>query len=110
MRITFRDIGGTVVKEDDRYVVKDNTTLSNLVLSSTKLNPNKSTTGHAHKGQEEIYFFVKGSGTMEIDEDRLLVFEEDIVLIEAGAFHRVNAGSKGVEFVCVFPNKRRSDD
>ena len=35
-----------VVKEDDRYVVLDNNSLSKLVPSITKLNPNKSTSGH----------------------------------------------------------------
>ena len=49
------EIGGKVVKEDDRYVVKDNTTLKNLVLSSTRLTAKKETRGHKHKGQEEIY-------------------------------------------------------
>ena len=29
------ETNGKVVKEDDRYIVKDNTTLKNLVLSST---------------------------------------------------------------------------
>ena len=33
MKINALNIGGDVVKEDDRYVVKDNKTLNNLVLS-----------------------------------------------------------------------------
>ena len=56
--ININDIGGTVTKEDDRYVVKDNTLLNNLVVSSTDLKPLKSTSGHNHRGQEEVYFFV----------------------------------------------------
>ena len=43
MKITISDIGGSIAKEDERYVVKDNTTLKNLVLSSTDLKPTKST-------------------------------------------------------------------
>ena len=35
-----------VVKEDDRYIVLDNNSLNKLVPSITKLNPNKSTSGH----------------------------------------------------------------
>ena len=38
-----------VVKKDERYVVLDNNSLTNLVPSITKLNPNKSTSGHQHK-------------------------------------------------------------
>ena len=46
--ININDIGGTITKEDDRYVVKDNTRLKNLVVSSTDLKPLKSTSGHNH--------------------------------------------------------------
>ena len=52
--LNINDIGGVITKEDDRYVVKDNTLLKDLVVSSTNLNPMKSTTGHKHKGQEEV--------------------------------------------------------
>ena len=43
MKYGAYDIGGTVVKKDDRYVVRDNTELKNLVVSSTELHPGKST-------------------------------------------------------------------
>ena len=43
MKLAIDDIGGEVVKEDDRYIVKDNKLLNNLVVSSTKLKPKKST-------------------------------------------------------------------
>ena len=67
MKVNVNDIGGVVVKDDHRYVVKDNTLLKNLVLSSTMLSANKSTTGHRHAGQEEVYMFISGSGQMELD-------------------------------------------
>ncbi len=107
MKIQINDIGGTIAKQDDRYIVKDNTTLKNLVVSSTDLKPRKSTSGHKHRGQEEIYFFVKGNGTMEIDDNKFKVGKGDTVLIEDGAFHRVYAGNKGCYFVCVFDGKRK---
>jgi len=62
------NIEGKIVKEDDRYIVKDNTSLNNLVVSTTSLHPNKSTSGHKHEGQEEVYIFMKGSGRMELDD------------------------------------------
>ena len=104
--VNINNIGGVIAKEDERYVVKDNTTLKNLVVSSTKLNPMKSTTGHDHQGQEEVYFFVKGDGEMEIDDKKISVKEGDTVLVEDGVFHRVHAGPKGCYFVCVFQGKR----
>ena len=82
--------GWRVVKEDERYVVTDNNLLNNLVASTTHLNPNHSTTGHKHAGQEEVYIFMHGSGSMEIDERTFDVNSGDVVLIEDGKFHRVN--------------------
>lgn len=104
--ININNIGGTITKEDDRYVVKDNTLLKNLVVSSTELKPLKSTSGHNHRGQEEVYFFVRGTGKMELDGKEMDVKEGDTVLIEDGVFHKVHAGPDGCYFVCVFYGKR----
>jgi len=106
MRLSISDIGGEVVKEDDRYKVIDNKTLNNLVVSSTQLYAGKSTSGHSHKGQEEVYYFVHGSGKMELDEESISVRAGDVVLIEDGVFHRVHAGHHGCYFVCVFDGTR----
>lgn len=100
------NIEGTVVKSDDRYIVKDNTLLKNLVVSSTRLNPNKSTSGHKHAGQEEVYMFLEGTGTMELDDVTHNVEAGDTVLIEDGVFHRVHAGNEELYFVCVFDGGR----
>ena len=106
MKYTIKDTGGEVVKEDDRYIVKDNKMLNNLVVSSTQLNPNKQTSGHNHKGQEEVYFFVEGKGIMWLDKKEITVKKGDVVLIEDGVFHKVKAGPDGLYFVCVFDGRR----
>lgn len=110
MRHTITDIGGIVVKEDDRYVVKDNTFLKNLILSSTDLNPGKQTSGHKHAGQEEVYFFVSGTGKMIVDGDKYREFSVkagDVILIPDGAFHQViNNSTEKLYFVCVFDGSR----
>ena len=41
LKLAQFEIDGQVVKEDDRYIVQDNATLKNLILSSTNLNPKK---------------------------------------------------------------------
>ena len=107
MRLSINDIGGEVAKQDERYVVKDNTTLKNLVVSSTRLQPRKSTSGHKHEGQEEVYYFIEGTGKMELDDDTIKVQPGDVVLIEDGVFHRVHAGMyEELYFVCVFAGRR----
>ena len=102
------EVGGEVVKQDERYVVRDNKTLKNLILSSTRLNPGKQTTGHKHEGQEEVYMFIEGAGEMLLDDKRFGVKAGDIVLIEDGVFHRVyNTSDEALYFVCVFDGQRR---
>ena len=102
------NVGGEVVKQDERYVVSDNRLLKNLIVSSTRLNPGKETTGHRHEGQEEVYMFIDGTGEMLLDEKRFAVKAGDIVLIEDDVFHRVyNTGEQELYFVCVFDGQRR---
>ena len=101
------DIGGAVVKEDERYIVKDNTELNNLVVSSTRLNARKTTSGHRHAGQEEVYIFVRGFGQIELDHRIINVKAGDTILIQDNVFHKVHNTSDFVlEFICVFDGKR----
>ena len=102
----IEDIGGELVKDNETYTLKDNTLLNNLVVSSTNLKPYKSTNGHTHPGQEEVYYFVKGAGTMYLDDVPRFVEAGDVVLIEDGVHHRVSCGPEGLYFVCVFDGKR----
>lgn len=107
MKLNIFDIGGKVVKDDERYVVKDNSLLNNLVVSSTDLKPGKSTSGHDHPGQEEVYNFVKGSGKMKVDDEIFKIKEGDVILIEDGKFHQViNDTKENLYFVCVFDGSR----
>lgn len=108
MKHSIYNIGGEVVKDNETYVLKDNKTLNNLVLSSTDLKPGQSTRGHSHPGQEEVYYFVSGIGEMQIDDNKFNVQGGDVVLIPDGAFHKVFNGSlkDPLYFVCVFDGKR----
>ena len=112
MQLKFNNhlIGGEVIKDNETYRLTDNRTLNNLVLSQTVLYRNQSTRGHRHAGQEEVYFFVTGTGQMIVgDEDTepFRVGAGDIVLIPDGAFHRViNNGDINLLFNCVFDGKR----
>ena len=100
-------VKGIVVKADHRYIVEDNTTLKNLVLSSTRLKAKKETSGHNHKGQEEVYFFIEGYGEMQLDDDKFSVEPGSIVLIKEGVFHKVyNTGDNELYFVCVLHGAR----
>ena len=104
IKVNINDIGGSIAKQDERYIVKDNQFGNKLVLSSTLLEPNMRTSGHFHNGQEEVYFFVSGEGEMELNSDRFKVRPGDVVNIEDGVFHRVfnTQSNQQLYFVCVF--------
>ena len=108
MRVNIDDISGKVVKDNDVYVVIDNTSLNGLVVSKTILHPDKETTGHKHPGQEEVYQFIHGHGRMQIDDNIFSVGPNDVVLIQDGVFHKVFNDScvEDLIFLCVFDGKR----
>jgi oxalate decarboxylase/phosphoglucose isomerase-like protein (cupin superfamily) len=109
-KLTIYNVGGEVVKDNETYLLRDNKTLNNLVLSSTLLYRGQQTRGHRHPGQEEVYIFVQGRGKMIVgdeDSEPFAVAQGDIVLIPDGAFHRViNDGDTNLLFNCVFDGKR----
>jgi len=99
--------GGDIVKDNEIYVLTDNTVLKNLAVSTTNLHPYKMTRGHKHEGQEEVYIFTSGVGKMYLDLEEFPVQKGDIVVIKDGQFHRVeNPNSEPLQFLCVFEGKR----
>lgn len=108
MKLSIYNVGGDVVKDNETYMLKDNKTLNNLVLSSTDLKAGQSTRGHSHPGQEEVYYFISGTGSMELGEDKFNVQGGDVVLVPDGVFHRVHNHSSTTPFyfVCVFDGNR----
>ena len=44
-KVTIKDIGGEVVKDNAQYLLKDNAFGNNLILSSTFLRANQKTNG-----------------------------------------------------------------
>ena len=119
MKIKLDKTDSKVVKSNETYDVIDNTTWNNLVISKTILHPGKETGGHNHNGQEEVYIFTKGKGTMIVGSKTYNVKEGDVVLIPDGDFHKVfNIGKyelggesiatnlNDLEFICVFNGGR----
>ena len=103
----INNIDGQIVKDNETYILKDNTFLKNLVISSTTLHPGKSTRGHSHSGQEEVYMIISGSGSMELDNKKIDIQGGEMVLIEDGVFHRVhNIGNVDLYMVCIFDGER----
>ena len=107
MKIKLDKTDSKVIHSNETYNVIDNKTLNNLIVSKTELHPGKHTSGHNHGGQEEVYLFTNGEGTMAVDDNKYSVSTGDIVLIPDGAFHKVwNEGEDDLIFTCVFNGRR----
>ena len=103
----INNIDGEIVKDNETYLLKDNTSLKNLVVSSTTLHPGKSTRGHSHPGKEEVYMIISGSGRMQLDDYEFDISGGEMVLIDDGVFHRVyNTGNIDLYMVCIFNGDR----
>jgi len=109
MKISDRNINGSVVRDNEVYTVIDNVYLKNLTLSKTVLNPSKRTSGHLHDDIDEIYFFISGVGRIKLDDEETLVSAGDVVLIPSGTFHQVfnDSDEYQLEFNCVFESYKR---
>ena len=108
LKASLKDIEGEITKQDERYVVMDRKIGEHLIISSTRLNPKCKTSGHDHATQDEVYMFLEGAGVIEVGSRTFEVESGDIVLIEAGEFHRVHNTAKFEQlyFMCVFNGKR----
>ena len=101
-------LNGKTIKDNDTYILTDNSHLKRNVVSSTLLYPKQTTRGHEHKGQEEVYIFIQGSGFMYLDEYAFPVKAGDVVAVDDGVFHRVtNSTDEPLYFICVFEGDRK---
>ena len=105
MKISVKEFPEKVkaIRDTDVYSVHDLSYLENLNVSMTVLHPDKSTSGHKHEKEEEVYFFVSGRGEMQLDQETFSVKEGDVILIKGNRFHRVfNRDNEDLIFLCVF--------
>jgi mannose-6-phosphate isomerase-like protein (cupin superfamily) len=78
---------------------RTNAPVQNQSLAEARVPAGGATQRHYHKLAEEFYFILKGSGTMEIDEDRRAVGPGDCILIPPGAWHTITADDE-LRFLC----------
>jgi glycerol-3-phosphate cytidylyltransferase len=106
--------GSALVKENDVYTVRDNTTLDKLTLSSTVLHPLQKTKGHYHDDVDEVYHFISGSGIMTINSDDRKALHEvkgnSFITVNGGDYHQVENTSpeEDLVFACTFNGKIRN--
>jgi len=71
-------------------------------ISYMKLGPNfRSTYGHQHKVQEEIYVLVTGSGRIKLDDDIVELTPWTAVRIHRDTIRALEAGPDGAELLAI---------
>jgi mannose-6-phosphate isomerase-like protein (cupin superfamily) len=110
MKVTLDKIEGVIMKDNETYVLEDNNFLEHLTLSRTCLKPGKSTRGHSHENQEEVYIFTYGNAIITIGEKKYEAKNGDTFLIPKGYFHRVEntSDTESCAFTCIFEKYDRS--
>ena len=107
----------TNIEKAEPFVTKDGSTIRELhhtaeqSLAEATLEPDQATERHYHRATEEIYFVLKGSGRMEVDDDTRIVRRGDAVLIPPGAWHTLeNNGSSELRILCCCSPPYSHDD
>jgi mannose-6-phosphate isomerase-like protein (cupin superfamily) len=101
----------------EAFTTKDGSTIRELhhtaaqSLAEATLEPDQATQRHYHRLSEEIYFVLKGSGSMEVDGDRTRIRPGDAVLIPPGAWHQLeNDGTSELRILCCCSPPYSHDD
>ena len=98
------------------FTTKDGSTIRELMhtehqsLAEATLAPGRSTQRHYHARSEELYSFLDGGGTLEVDGEEREVAAGDTVLIPPGARHRLTADEHGARFLCCCAPPYSHDD
>lgn len=108
------------LNEQEPFTTKDGSTIRSILdlsnapvknqsLAEAKIPAGGSTERHWHRDSEELYFFLEGSGTMEIDSEVREIGPGDAVLIEPGAWHQITA-MEPLRFLCCCAPPYRHED
>ncbi|HUH82054.1 MAG TPA: cupin domain-containing protein, partial [Solirubrobacteraceae bacterium] len=56
---------------------------------------------HAEDGQEEVYAVLDGSGTMDVEGERVEMDRETLVCVPSGTKRKVLAGPQGIRMLVI---------
>ncbi len=80
---------------------RTNSSARNLSLAEATLPPGTATVEHAHLQAEEIYYVLRGRGSMTLAGEQREVGPGDGILIPPGTRHRIrNVGEEPLVFLC----------
>lgn len=108
MKTKLLNIGGNIVPNTESCIIKENTTLKTLTLSSITLEKFQSSSWYEDGDHEIIYLAVSGLGTIEIDNREYSISPRDIFCIKEGKKHRINNSFDEDLYLVFVTNKKRN--
>lgn len=92
------------------YAGPKNLGTTQLVLGNTTLQPGEETIEHVHDYSEEIWYILRGRGTVMLESIVYDVIPGDIIFTKRGQKHKIsNEGNEEMEFLFVSAPQAPSD-
>ena len=110
MKTKLLNIDGEIVLKTKSCIVKQNTTLENLTLSSIRLKQFESSSWYEDYEQDRIYLSVSGFGTIEMNNREYSISPKDILFVEKGKKHRLNSTFDEDLYLIFISNKKETLD
>jgi len=70
----------------------------------------RSTDGHSHREQEEVYLVVSGSGRVKLDDEIVELGEWDLVRVAPETIRAFEAGPDGLEVIAIGSDRPEGGD
>jgi uncharacterized cupin superfamily protein len=70
----------------------------------------RSSKGHSHREQEEVYLVLGGSGQVKLDDERRDVRQWDLVRVAPGVFRGFEAGPDGLDLLAIGSDRPEGGD
>ena len=62
---------------------------------------------HKHSYEHEVYV-IEGDGFLFMEGEKFAIEKDDCIYIEPYEYHQLEAGEKGISFVCLVPNREKT--
>ena len=100
-----KDVNDTEAKNVDFYpVITASDGAPNFALRLFEIGSEGHTPFHSHDWEHEVYI-IEGSGLIVEESKNTKIEKDDFIYVEPGEKHQFSAGSKGLKWICIVPNK-----
>lgn len=102
---------GRYVPNLEAYFGRKHLDSEHLGVSYFRYGPGfRSSMGHSHREQEEVYVVVNGSGRIKLNDDILELRQWDVVRVAPATVRALEGGPDGLEFIAIGADRPKGGD